>query len=263
MKNKAILAGLIFMLQVGLVFGGLEWQTRTVFKSNGKEANLVLAHCYAQAGNLREEFVVAGKSDAYQKKGSYWIYRGGTNTVIIVDPEEKTYFEMDVEQLIKFTGALAQFIKVTITNPKAEVIKLEPEDVLSYRCNHILIKSSYDIEIKVAILKSKNHVEMTKEIWSTNAIPMKEFPDSFVNKHFKTGNEELDSLLNREAELYKNAGFVLKSVTTEKNTDKKGKIEVKITEMEVSDLKTTNLPNSLFEVPAGYKKIEFKPVKEY
>lgn len=262
-KRIALLWLLIILLQASLVFGGIEWQAKTVSKIGEKEETYFLSHCYAQGGKVREEFVEIGnKSDPSHKRGGYWIYRSGTETVIIVDPEEKTYMEIDMGKILQTSGVIAKLIKFTITNPKVEVTKTEAEIVGNYKCNKFLIKTSYDVETKIAIIKTKTHVEEIKEIWATDDIPSIEIAGGFSNKSFKTGFEDLDILIQKEMQAQKDIGFVLKSITTQNNTDKKGKTQTTITEMNVTDIALKNLSEDLFKVPAGYKKVEFPGTEE-
>ncbi len=262
-KSCVFLWVLFFALQTGLVFAGIEWQTKSVFKSGEKETNYILSHLYAQGGNVREEFVEMGKkSDPNRKEGGYWIYKSGTNMVIVVDPEEKTYMEVDMDKILQMGGAIAKLMKITITNPSVEVSKIGSEVLGKYKCDHYLIKTSYDIETKVAFIKSKNHVEEIKEIWATNDIPSMELAGGFKNKSFKTGMEDIDRLIEKEMQAQRDMGFVLKSITTQKNTDKKGKVETNITETNVIDITFKNISDELFKVPAGYKKIDFTSPEE-
>lgn len=253
----------LLVLQAGLVFSGIEWQAKNITKTGDKEENVFLSLCYAQNGNVREEFVETGKkSDPFRKKGGYWIYRSGTETITIVDPEEKTYMEIDMNKILQIGGAVAKFIKMSITNPTVEVEKLGSENFGQYKCNHILIKSSYDIETKIAILKTKSHVEETKELWATEDIPSMEVAGGFQKKSFKTGIDELDTLIEKEMKAQKDLGFVIKSITTQKNINKKGKTETTVMEMTVSNVTFKNLPEEIFKVPAGYKKVEFPGMEE-
>lgn len=253
----------LLILMAGFSFSGIEWKAKTSIKKGENEENAFLSLCYAQKGNVREEFVEIGKkSDPFRKKGGYWIYRSGSETVIVVDPEEKTYMEIDLNKILQMGGAFAKFIKITITNPSVEVKKLEPESIGQYKCEHILIKTSYDIETKIAIVKTKNHVEEEKELWTTTNIPSIEIAGGFQKKPFKTGLEDLDMMIEKEMQAQKDLGFVIKAVTIQKTTDKKGKIETNITEMIVSDITLKDLPEEIFKVPAGYKKVEFPGMEE-
>ncbi len=263
MKNKIVILLVLFLFHVNLMFAGIEWQAKIVSNLGEKEENSILTHCYAQDGNVREEFLEIGKkSDLFRKKGGYWLYRSGTDSVIIVDPEEKTYMEIDMNRILQMSGAMAKLIRITITNPKVEVSNLGQENIGTYKCNRILIKTSYDIETKIAIIKTKNHVEETKEIWATDDIPSIETAGGFKNKTYKTGFEVLDNLIQKEIQAQKEIGFVIKSLTTRRNFDKKGKTETDISEMSVSNISLKNFPDELFKVPASYKKVEISGNEE-
>jgi len=257
-KRLILIATALFLLQTTLSFGGVEWKAQLLTKVKDKEATIT-THSYAQKGMVREEYVEVGKSESpLTKKGIYWLYKGDANTVYIVDPEEKTYLALSVDSLMQFAGAITQFMKMTISNFSVEVKELGDETIDSYLCKHITINSSYDMEMKIAIMKVKSHIEQSKELWATNAISLKEFAAAFRTKPFKTGMKGLDTLIQKEMAAYKDLGFVIKSITTQKTSDVKGKIsEESITEMTISDINVKDLSDDLFTIPADYKQIEF------
>lgn len=45
MRKKSVFLWVLFLvLQRGLVFAGIEWQAKTVFKAGEKETNYILSH---------------------------------------------------------------------------------------------------------------------------------------------------------------------------------------------------------------------------
>ncbi len=256
--KKSFGVALICMLltQVGLIFAGIQWQAKIVTSRADKE-EAIISYVYAQDSNVREEYVEASGENVLMEKGHYWLYKGSENTVYIVNPDEKTYMALSIDSLAQLTGGLQQIMKMTISNAKVEVNKLDPETVGGYSCNHLKINTAYDMEMKILFIKTKSHIEQSKEIWGTTAIPISELANSFRTKSFKVGIVELDSLLGVEMAAYKDFGFTVKSVTIEKTTSG-NKTETSTTEMTVSDVVTKNLSSDLFTIPADYKKVEFK-----
>ncbi len=255
-RRIMLIAVVAIFFTTGTVFAGIEWQAKIVSSRKDKETT-TLVHFYAQQGNVREEFVEVGGQGGLRKQGMYWLYKGKEDMVYVVNPEEKTYMAVSFDSLMKFTSALTQLMQMKISNVNVEVKELGQETVGEYKCKHLTINSSYDMEIKIMIMKVKSHIEQTKELWGTTSIPMDEMADAFKARTFRVGIKDLDDLIEKQIEIYKDLGFVVKSVTTEKNTTK-NKTETSITTMTVSDITTKNLSQDLFEIPDDYKKVELK-----
>lgn len=250
-----IICTLVFLCPL-IVYGGIEWQAQVLTKTKDKESKMVM-HGYAQKGMVREEYIeVSEEMNQLTKKGMYWLYFSDKNEVYIVDPEEKSYFVMNIDSLSKFMSALGQFIKFTISNAKIEVQELGAEQVLGIDCKHLQLHSSYDMETKIMIMKIKSHTEETKEIWATTR-HIEDISLNFSKKSFSTGIADLDSIIRKEMEVYGNIGFILKSITTNKTTDAKGKVSSESSsEMFIENLTVKELSEDLFKIPADYKQIE-------
>jgi len=258
-KTAAWVACALLLLAANLAFAGLEWQATTVSKTGG-ETDTTITHAYAQDGNVREEFVSVPKgTKGLNKQGSWWLYRGDSNTIYIVDPEEKAYTAVNFDSILQLTGAMSQLVQMKITNLKVEVTELPDEAVAGYQCKHIMITTSYDMEMKVMIMKVKQHSEQTREIWGTKDVALKDMAMAFNRKAFRTGMAGLDTLIQIQMEPYKEIGFFLKSITTDKTVDQKGKESIRTSATTMSDLSTKPLSDQLFKIPDGYKKISLTP----
>jgi hypothetical protein len=246
-----------FFLCPLILFGGIEWQAHTITKIKDKESKVVV-HGYAQKGMVREEYVeVSGEENQLTEKGMYWLYSSDKNEVYIVDPEEKSYFAMNVDSIVRFIGVLNKFVKFTISNFKVESKELETANVLGADCRHIQINTAYDMETKIMIMKVKSHTEESREIWTTSQ-HLEDISLNFSKRAISVGIAELDSLIRKEMEIYGNVGFILKSVTISKTSDAKGKISSEsTTEMEIENLTVKELSEDLFKIPSDYKQIEF------
>ncbi len=248
----------LFFLSPVILNAGIEWQTQIITKTKDKESKTIIKG-YAQKGMMREEYTeVTDDKNQLTKKGMYWLYYPQNNDVYIVDPEEKVYFVINIDSLSKFTSAMGKFIKLTISNPKVEMQKLENEDILGINCMHLKINTAYDMETKIMIMKVKSHIEESKELWCT-AKHIDEISSNFYKKTLSTGIATLDSLISKEAEVYGNMGFVLKSITTSKTSDARGKVNSEsTTEYTVQELLVRDLDENLFKIPSDYKQVEFK-----
>ncbi len=61
---------------------------------------------------------------------------------------------------------------------------------------------------------------------------------------------------------FRQLGFPLKRITETKSEAVDGTIESSVTTMEVKDVTEGPVEASLFEIPAGFKKIEHQPTSE-
>jgi hypothetical protein len=245
----------VLLTQSVLVFGGIEWQSKSSTKIEGKE-NTMVTKGLAQNGNVREEILDAGSAgNGINKKGSYYLYKGTSSKVIMVDTEEKTYTEMSLDDMM---GAMNQIIQIKVSNPKVTVTKLADETVLTYPCKHIKIASSYDMEMKIAFINTKSHVDQTQEVWGTDKIGSKDFAKLFQNKSIHSGMKELDAVMEKQMAAYKNLGFSLKTITTQNTSDASDPKKIKTTtiNLTVDQISEKALSEDLFKVPADYKKTE-------
>jgi len=259
LKRTAFILAAVLVCTVSLAQAGIIWQVDIKGDKSKGETNTI-AKVWAQGGQVREEFVeVTGKiQNKMQSKGMWWLYKAGTNTVYIVDPEEKTWMGVQFDSLMNLMGAIGSLISMKITNIKSETKDLGEEKIGDYDCKHIAIVSSYDTEMKVLMMKIKSHTEKNKEIWSTNQLPMDEIAMSFREQSFKTGMKGLDSLIQIEIQNQKDLGFILKTVETEVTKDAKGKEEKSTSTMTVTGIEVKDLAADIFEIPADYKEISLE-----
>lgn len=255
-KSFIYLIILIFV-QCCFVLAGLEWQMKFVNKK-GKKDVIGEIHLYAQNGNVREEFI-KGTTNPLAKEGGYFLYKSEGNTVYFVNPKDKTYAEFPLELMLQSLAA-SQMMEINISNAKVEVSKLPNETIDSYKCNHLVLNSSYDMKMKIMFMSMEHHIEQIHELWMTKDIAVNEISSVYLDKSFKTGLKGVDELTEKYKDILKDRGFIIKSVMDQKTTDlKTNKTEHSIVEMTAYNIQTKNLDNSLFEIPANYKKIELIP----
>jgi hypothetical protein len=155
------------------VFAGVEWQAKITDQIKGKE-KISLTHAYAQGGSVRQEFVeVKSNDNPFMKKEVYWLYKGDSDKIYVVNTKEKTYMEVPMQAMLQVAGSLGQIVKMTITEPKVEVAPLNKETVSGYDCDHLQVTTSYKMETKIAFMKIQNAIEQTQVLWATKAVDRK------------------------------------------------------------------------------------------
>lgn len=251
MKTRSTLPVLTGLLLLAVpVFAGIEWQTKTTTDARGATTTIIM-QVYARSGIVRQEFIEAGGKNPLMDKGMYWLFKGDSSKIYIVKPDDKTYVAVNFDSMMHFAGAMSKMMQTTITNPTVTVKELAPEMVGSYLCKHILISSSYDMEMKIMGMNVRSRVESNREIWATGAVSMQDLARAYKIHEFKTGNSELDKLVILQMEKYKDVGFLLKSKTVTATT-RNEKTDTSTTEMEVSNIVSHPLNADLFTIPADY-----------
>ena len=253
--KKSILISMIILIFAASSFAGVEWKARTVTQAEAKgQSNTIVMQVFAQGGNVKQVFESVEKENEMFQKGSYWLFKAADESFYIVNPEEKTYSRLPINAMLKMAGVVGKLVKVKIKNPVVNLEKLGMEAVLGYPCQHTKMLMEYDMEVKIAFIKSKSHVKIEKETWSTPKFKgMEEMGEGFRFRDFKTGMEDLDALIEQQIKAEAGLGFPLKMVTVNTSIDKKGKAkEASRQVMEVISLGSKNFPPSFFEIPAGY-----------
>jgi hypothetical protein len=209
---------------------------------------------FASGGNVKQVFESVAYENEMFQKGSYWLFKADDSSLYLVNPAEKTYSQLPLNAIMQMAGVVGKLVKIKIKNPVVNSEKLGTETVLGYNCLHSKLLMEYDMEVKIAIIKSKSHEKIEKEVWSTpKFIGMAEMAEAFRFRDFKTGMEDLDNLIEAQIKAEAGLGFPLKMVTVVTSIGKKGNAKEKSrTTMEVLSLGSKNLPAAFFDIPAGY-----------
>jgi len=184
--------------------------------------------------------------------GTYMISNDG-KTILLVNPKEKTYSKMDMEQILKMTQALGGMVEMKVENPKATQARgTQDMAVAGLPAKHYVMDTSYTMKVKVLFMKSSSQVSSHKDLWFTESFPVVVM-DYFQSRSVKTGFGELDKLI--ELEKTKVPGVLVKSKTTSESKDDKGKVTKSYDEFEITTWEKASLSADLFQVPAGYKEV--------
>jgi len=255
--KKAILICMFIFIFVASSFAGVEWRTKMVTEAQAKgQSNTIVTQVFASGGNVKQVFEsVADENEMFQK-GAYWLFNAADNALYLVNPAEKTYSRLPLNAMMQMAGVVGKLVKIKIMNPVVNSEKLGMATVLGYPCQHSKQLMEYDMEVKIAIIKSKSHVKIEKEVWSTPKIKaMEEMAESFRFRDFKTGIEDLDKLIEEQIKADAGMGFPLKMITVNTSIDKKGNAkETSRQTMEVLSVSSKNIPASFFAIPAGYEE---------
>ena len=106
-------------------------------------------------------------------------------------------------------------------------------------------------------MKQTTSVVQEEEMWSTVALKDAAFSFQGLQNSMKTGNEQLDKLI--DAQKSKAQGFPLKMISSHSTTDGRGQTHESKTTMEVTSLKSADTSASLFKLPTDYEERNLSP----
>ena len=180
----------------------------------------------------------------------------GGKTMTVVDPSTKTYYEMQLDQLISGAGSLLKgnpMIKISFENPKVTVRDGgDGGTIEGYPTHKSTLDASYDIVIDAMGTQMTSHMQMTTESWTTDQLSS-EFSNFLQAKNMRTGVEALDKLIEAQSTALK--GFPLKQISSVK-TNQNGRDMTMTTTATVTDIVKKDIDAAQFTLPDGYTKVD-------
>ena len=261
MKSKQLILFLILALAALPAFAGIHYKAVTKTE-DAQNPNNMAVEGWVSGDKARVEFRESGNPVA--KAGAYLVTKDGGKTIYLVDPEEKTYAEWDLQAMLGLVGSVMQgmgpLLKMEFSDPKVE--KLLDEDggtVAGLPTRHTRYRTSYSMKVKVLGMGNEANVVTEQDIWATDKLQDIALGVWLRSDPPRTGNPQFDKLI--AAEVDKAQGFPLKTVTVSTTTQKKGgKTTTTRSTMEVTELNTNaNVAAASFEIPAGYQETQLLP----
>jgi hypothetical protein len=255
---------LILVLTALPAFAGIHYKAVTTTEGAQNEAGNMQVEGWVSGDKARVEFKESGNPMA--KQGAYLITKDGGKTIYLVDPEEKTYAEWDLQAMLGMVGNVMQgmgpLLKIEFSDPKVE--KLLDEDggtVAGLPTRHTRHRTSYTMKVKVLGMGNEASVVTEQDIWATDRLQDIALGVWLRSDPPRTGNAQFDKLVAAEADKAK--GFPLKTVTVSTTTQKKGRTTTTRSTMQVTELDTSaNVAAASFEIPAGYQETQLLPMEQ-
>jgi uncharacterized protein DUF4412 len=211
----------------------------------------------------RAKVVIEKSGNPVMEEGSYLLTADGGKTLYLVNPEEKTYGELDLGALMGTMGtmmnAMGPLLKVNVTNHKVEKLAEEPGPAMfGHATTHYRFHTAYDMSIRVLMMNRASHVDTTTDAWTTGDFADLGLRAWLRSEPPRSGNPDIDRLIAGAFDK-DIRGVPLKLVTASKNTDAKGTTSESTVTMEVSSLEQQAVPAATFDMPKGYEKVEVMP----
>jgi Domain of unknown function (DUF4412) len=237
---KRFLYSVVIALAALNATAGITYDFRSV--TSGMQASEQAGHVIVDGGNMRLEFK-SGDGTLF-RNGAVAISHNGGSTIDVLDPQSKTFWELDLTSLN--ASALAGMVKMT--NEKVNVRDAgDGGTIEGFPTRHKVITASADMNIGAQAMR----LELTMETWTTDKIPAD--AASFLQRRLgSTGFPMLDKLITAQTESVK--GFPLRQVTSMKVGQGSGALIEMSSTTNVTNVQKTNVAAAQFVVPGDYKK---------
>lgn len=239
----------------------IHYQATTDTDAGGRAMKMVVE---AWVDGERAKIEFKDSDNPLMGEGTYLLTKDGGQTMILVNPKEKTFARFDTDAMLKSAGAMMNsmggMFKMEVTNPKVQVVLDEDGGaVVGLPTRHLRSQHSYTMLVKVMGRGQTTEVEQVQDLWVTNAIGDVGLAAWLRKTPAKTGIESLDTLIAAEAGKIQGVPLKLETVSTSRSD--KGKQTTTRTTMQVTELDADAAapPASTFEVPAGYEETQLMP----
>ena len=256
---RRVMLGVVLVLAVQNANAAIEYEFRQISHSDLENVGPTdfSGRALIDGDRSRVEFL-AGTG---YKAGTYVISTNGSRTMTFVDPAKKAYLDVNAGTVASTVGAA----KFTITNKKVDLTKMDDHPIIAgLPTDHYRLSLSYDITLNVGELTLTQAVTSLEDKYVTGAFG--EVSSTYLAAGaLKTGNQDLDDLI--EIENTKVKGFVLKQVssTTTTNNSKPvpgSKLQVSRTNTTTREITVTSIQPkaavnmAVFMVPVGFHKAD-------
>ena len=242
-------------------FAGTHYKATTTIDDAAGHNNVMQVEGWVSGDKARIEIKASGNPMA--KQGTYILSRDGGKTLYLVNPEDKTYAQWDLNAMLGMVGGIMNGMGPILTfefsDPKVEKLLDESgPEIVGLPTRHTRFRTSYTMKMRVLGMGRTSDTVSEQDIWSTTKLADMGFGVWLRADPPKTGNESFDRMIASERE--KTTGFPLKTVSTTTSTQK-GRQSVSKQVMEVTELENRAVPEASFEIPAGFKETQMLPTR--
>ena len=232
-------------------------------KGKVKDETPLMGHAEVAGGNGKIMITDAKGDKSMYRKGEYMLIRDEGKTLVSVDPESKTYEEMDLDAYGQALDAMAQatgaMMNVTITDLKTTTEKLGAgEEISGFPTKKYRMKQTYHMALKIAFIKRNSTNDVTTDYWVADEIkdlrnPIFEMGLRLGNIMLSSARDYLEQSLKAQKELF--SGMPVKTVTHAISIDDKDRKKTETTTtFEITTIRRGDVPASTWAIPAGYTK---------
>ena len=190
--------------------------------------------------------------------GSYMLSQGG-GVIYVVNPAERTISEVDFAQIFQFVGAIVDatggLVRMEFDDFTSERVFERPgEQILGYATTHMQYRSGYTMRMSVLGMRQESRTDVEQEIWCTDAIDAAGFNVWLRPDRFRTGNADIDRLIEQQYADVDCLPLRNRMVTTT-TSGGRGRSSTVTSLTEVTALREDTPDAGTFDLPAGYETV--------
>ena len=191
-------------------------------------------------------------------KGDTLLTADGGKTLQLIDPSAASVTPWVPSERAGAKAASPSIVRVQFESPDVKKISDGPgEKIAGWPTKHRTVRITYVTAVDVMGTLKKTVMTRTEELWTTPDLDDAGFAAWLRKDPAATGNAAFDKQI--DAELSAAPGVPLKRVTTSSWKDADGTPQIVRTTVLVTELRRLDSPDSLFQVPAGYRAPPQKP----
>ena len=248
---------LSIMLSTTLAFGGWEYSASTK-AAGGANSDMFRSSVKGWADGAMSRVEVVESGNPIIPAGSYLLSRDGGRTMHLVNPQEKRYSALDLNNMMGLAGGAMEMMGMKFSSPKVEKLLEETGPAIQgFPTVHYRFRSSHTMEMNFMGMQRVTETITEEDVWASQDLQDEGLGVWLNQGNMKTGNAEVDKVL--QAEMGKVKGFPLKRVATTTTKQQDGSAETVRVTSEVTAIRKTETPASLFELPAGYTEKRLMP----
>ena len=221
--------------------------------SSGVTSQTIAGTVRAEGKSIRVD-IATGDGMLFEN-GSFVVSSNGGQTMSVVNPKAKTFYELDLAQLVGGTDALLKqlggTLKFDVRNPKVSVTGGGDSDTLEgFKTRKSRVDSAYEIAVEGLGQPMVIRMQLATDVWWTDKVSS-DFTNFLQMRGFRTGVDAVDKLIATEAGAIK--GFPMKQITTTK-VNLGGNEMTSTSTSIVKNVRSAAVPAAAFAVPAGFTK---------
>lgn len=232
-------------------FAGLTYDFTS--SSSGLASQTIAGNVKADGKNIRID-IATGDGMLFEN-GAFVVSSNGGQTMSVVNPKAKTFYELDMGQLVGGADTLLrQFggaVKFDVRNSKVSVTGGGDSDLIEgFQTKKSRLDTAYEIAVDGLGQPMVIRMQLATDVWWTDKVSS-DFTNVLQMRGFRTGVEAVDKLIAMQAGAIK--GFPMKQVTITK-VNLNGNEMTTTSTSTVKNVRRAAIPASAFAVPAGLTK---------
>ncbi|HEX9944675.1 MAG TPA: hypothetical protein VGG03_21910, partial [Thermoanaerobaculia bacterium] len=172
--SRSIAGAALFLLAAMPSLAGIHYKSVTKTQDAAEKTSEIQAEGWV-AGDKAKVAFVESSGNPMAQEGTYILTKDGGKTLYLVNPEEKTYAEWNLQGMLGAVGAvmngLGPLLKIQFSEPKVE--KVSEEDgglVAGLPTRHYKVRTSYTMSVRVFGMGNTSDVVSEQDIWATTKL---------------------------------------------------------------------------------------------